>query len=84
MQKLTKTFHITVPSVPNFITVGPEKMSIAEFSEEELKAIGAEWTTALIKAARSKRKEHREKVIQKSTGGLTSAPELPPNQEANA
>lgn len=43
---------IVTPTVPNFIKVevGKESvmLSVAEFSEEELKKIGEEWTQDLI------------------------------------
>lgn len=52
--------NVQIPKVPNFIRVGyGERMmiSVAEFSEEELRAIGHEWTEALIKRAKEREKD---------------------------
>ena len=56
---MQKVFKVTVPMRPNFITVGVEKVSIADFKDAELKEIGAEWTRELLKDARMKRKAKR-------------------------
>lgn len=52
---LEKKFTIMIPSTPNFIKVGEQNLSIADFSEAELKAIGRAWTDELIKAGKKKR-----------------------------
>lgn len=53
---MQKKFKVQTPLTPNFITVGTEKLPIADFNESELRQIGTEWTKALIKSAREKRK----------------------------
>jgi len=52
---LTKKFSVVIPARPNFITVGEQKLSIADFSESVLRAIGREWTTELVKEGKKKR-----------------------------
>lgn len=52
--KLFKNIPVEIPSVPNFIKVGNSTFPIKEFTEEELKDIGNEWTKKLIE--KSKRK----------------------------
>lgn len=54
--EINKKIEIEVPSVPNFI-LGKEKgqkWSISEFSETDLREIGAEWTEKLIREAKKK------------------------------
>lgn len=52
---ITKKFSVQIPGIPNFIRVGEQQLSIAEFSESELRAIGREWTAELIKHGKKKR-----------------------------
>lgn len=52
------TLKIKLPSVPNFILLAGDSntsISVAEFSDEELKKIGELWTAELIKNAEKKR-----------------------------
>lgn len=42
---------VQTPSTPNFITVGKETISIKNFTEEQLREIGAEWVEALVTKA---------------------------------
>lgn len=46
--------EIEIPVTPNFIRYGQRKnLPIHEFTEEELREIGAQWTENLVKAART-------------------------------
>ncbi len=49
-----KTIRIKVPGVPNFIMAegDVEKLSIADFTEDELQSIGDAWTQKLIERAK--------------------------------
>lgn len=49
-----KTIRIKTPSVPNFIMAegDVEKLSIADFTPDELRAIGDLWTQSLIERAK--------------------------------
>jgi len=53
---MDKNFKIICPSTPNFIrVVGVEgSISISDFSEEELREIGQEWTEELVRRAKLK------------------------------
>lgn len=52
------TMDIKLPSVPNFICSmdGRSVLAITNFSTKELEEIGKEWTKALIKKARNRKK----------------------------
>jgi hypothetical protein len=55
MKKILEV-KIEVPLTPSYLRYGDRKtLHISEFSEEELKQIGKEWTAELIR--RSKKKE---------------------------
>lgn len=51
MSTVTKKLEVKTPMVPNFLQVGKQVISIAEFSEEELESIGKSWTIRLIARA---------------------------------
>lgn len=48
---------VKVPRVPNFIDVDGVYRSIAEFTDVELRSIGASWVTNLVDLARKRRKK---------------------------
>lgn len=50
---MKKHIEVVVPSVPNFLKVGTQTVSVAEFSNNELRQIGREWTEKLIKRAQT-------------------------------
>ena len=52
--RLFKNIPVEIPSIPNFIKVGGNTFPIKEFTEEELKDIGEEWTKKLIEKAKKK------------------------------
>lgn len=54
---LKKEVPISIPSLPSFIKVGKEQVSISELKDNELEAIGAEWTKELILSAKRKRRQ---------------------------
>lgn len=56
--------HIKLPALPNFITgtshqqpnaVQEHKFDVSELSDEQLRSIGADWTSALVEHARQRR-----------------------------
>lgn len=47
--------EVKIPMIPNFILVGNESISIAHFTDKQLREIGKEWTEKLIEHAKSKR-----------------------------
>ena len=53
---MEKKIKIELPLLPNFLRpAGTDKaMAISEFTEAELREIGAEWTEALVKHAQKK------------------------------
>lgn len=71
---MQKKFTVQIPQIPNFITVGEQKLSIADFSEGELRAIGREWTAELIKAGKKKRATRPRGI---PTSSQATLPELP-------
>jgi hypothetical protein len=61
---MKKSIEMELPSLPNFIRSkeetkdsGSAVVDIASFTDDELKAIGIEWTHALIEKARERRKD---------------------------
>lgn len=44
-----------IPHTPNFIKVGENMIELADFSDEDLRQIGKEWTELLIAKARQPR-----------------------------
>ena len=72
---LQKKFTVTIPSVPNFIKVGEQSLSIADFSEAELRAIGRAWTEDLLKAGKKKRATRPRGLSSPAT--LPELPEIP-------
>jgi hypothetical protein len=71
MAIIKKTFVVQVPTVPNFIKVGNgDTVSIADFSNKELRAIGSEWTSKLLKTANEKRKARNEEPTPKGAQEL--------------
>lgn len=73
---LEKKFTITIPSTPNFIKVGEQNLSVAEFTEHELRAIGRAWTDELLKSAKKKRATRPRGI---SSSAPAKLPELPPD-----
>lgn len=55
MKTITKKLNITIPMTPNFIAVGKQSFPVCEFSDEELMAIGKQWTDELLEKARRTR-----------------------------
>lgn len=54
---------ICLPSLPNFIRDETEKaISIADFTEEQLREIGKQWTEALVRKAKTKKGEFYRKI----------------------
>lgn len=56
---MRKAIDVQLPTLPNFIRVGLGEgvmLPVSHFSEKELKALGAEWTKALIKKSHTDRK----------------------------
>lgn len=55
-----KQVKIQTPQTPNFILTEEldQPIPIAEFSDQELRAIGDAWTQDLIRKARTRRKTH--------------------------
>jgi len=59
MKKILEV-QIEIPLTPNFIRYDQRKIiPIWQFTEEELREIGKEWTEALVKSAAKKRKENK-------------------------
>lgn len=54
-KNIEKKMSVVVPMVPNFIKVGNDMISVARFTESELREIGQEWTEKLIKHAQRRR-----------------------------
>lgn len=54
-KSITKAVKVHTPNRPNFIRVGSEYVSIAEFSDEDLRRIGKAWTQLLVHDANKKR-----------------------------
>lgn len=54
---MEKSFKVAIPTVPNFLKVNTNTLSIAEFTEKELREIGKEWTEALVTRANEIRLE---------------------------
>ncbi len=52
---MKKEQEVKTPTTPNFILVGGLATSVEEFTDEELRKIGEEWTKELIKKANKKR-----------------------------
>ena len=52
---MKKEIKIEIPSTPNYIKVGDVALGIEEFTDDELKQLGTEWTEELIKKAGKKR-----------------------------
>lgn len=52
---MKKEIKVEIPSTPNFIKVGEVVVSIEDFTDEELKELGKEWTEDLLKKAQKKR-----------------------------
>lgn len=54
---MKKAVEVHIPSVPNFIMVGDDKKAVStqNFTEDELREIGKEWTEKLVKHAKAKR-----------------------------
>lgn len=51
------TVAVECPRVPNFLKMGREvAIDIKEFSDDELREIGRQWTIELLKAAHQRRK----------------------------
>lgn len=75
MSVLTKKLEVKLPTTPNFITVGEHTLSIAEFSEPELRAIGRAWTDELVKAGKKKRATRPRGIT--NTAPATELPEIP-------
>lgn len=46
--KIFKTIEIEVPTIPNYIRVGKQMIEVANFTEDEIKAIGKAWTEKLL------------------------------------
>jgi hypothetical protein len=65
--KLKRELDVKLPSRPNFIEVGGVSTSIADFTSEELRAIGTAWTMELIDLADRKRNEPSVAVMPTST-----------------
>lgn len=49
--------EVKIPSVPNFFRIGDglESIPVQDFTDDQLRQIGAEWTEKLIEAAHNKR-----------------------------
>lgn len=54
--KLEKILTVTVPMTPNFLKVGESYVPVQNFTNNELKAIGKEWTAKLISKANKRLK----------------------------
>lgn len=52
---------VVIPLTPSFIKVSEQYVSIDEFTEDELREIGREWTENLIKKANKKAEYKKEK-----------------------
>lgn len=61
---INKQVHIKLPQLPNFIkyteyssenSVSEGQLDVAELSEEDIKRLGQEWTTALLNSANDRR-----------------------------
>lgn len=62
---MQKSIEIKTPRVPNFILTDYKPIPIENFTEEELREIGKDWTEELVRHAKH-RKEHPEPVVKKS------------------
>lgn len=52
------TVNVECPRVPNFLKLGREvSIDIKEFSDDELREIGQQWTIQLLKTAHQRRKQ---------------------------
>ncbi len=54
---MKKAVEVHIPEPPNFIMIGEDRkaMSIAKFTDDELKEIAKEWTDKLLKKAKERR-----------------------------
>lgn len=51
------TVNVECPKVPNFLKMGREvAIDIKEFSDDELREIGQQWTIELLRTAHQRRK----------------------------
>lgn len=66
---MKKALDVKVPGLPNFIMVGKEYVPLSNFTEAELRAIGKEWTDALVELWR-KKVENERKGVFRSEGTL--------------
>ena len=55
---LIKAMQVRIPQVPNYAEVGGSMENVALFNEAELRAIGREWTKALIAHSKKRRLRH--------------------------
>lgn len=56
-----KKMAVVIPLTPSFLKVGEQYVSIGEFTEDELREIGKEWTENLIKKANKIAEYKKEK-----------------------
>lgn len=61
MDKNIKVFiprEVKLPSMPNFISIGNEKVSVGDLSIGDLEIIGKAWAEAFVEHGLSKRREN--------------------------
>lgn len=46
--------EVEIPMTPNFIKVGDTHKPITDFTDDQLREIGKEWTEALVKKSRTR------------------------------
>lgn len=57
--KIDKSVELRLPSLPNFLLSkekNPKTFDIGEFTDDQLRVIGTQWTMGLIEKARERRK----------------------------
>ena len=63
---MKKSFEIQIPSIPNYLIAKIdgkfESISLAEFSDDEIKKLGEEWVNKLLTAGRNKREQRSSKA----------------------
>lgn len=59
---MQKSIQIEIPRPPNFIRTDYKTIPIENFTDEELRDIGKEWTDNLIKNAHQRKKSPKTKM----------------------
>lgn len=59
---MQKSIQINIPKPPNFISTDYKTIPIENFTDDELRDIGKEWTENLVKNAQDRRNHPKTKM----------------------